>query len=419
MRNVVRCLILFAAQWVIFPLAAHAAPLVAFEVGKANETITISVPQAAPHKVFFVPNPDRLVVDVPSIGGKQAVDLPAGYKGKLVKAARFGQFDPSTSRFVFDLNMPARLVDKTVQGKKPMSLVITLTAAPAGSKPIAVEKNAQPDGGKVKNLAEGTKPKATPTTGNKNSKPSGAENRKAASAKPAKAVIPVVVIDAGHGGVDPGAIGPAGTLEKDVVLQYARELKSRMDKTGRYRTVLTRTGDTFIPLRGRVAIARKAGAHLFVSLHADSASEASARGLSVYTVSETASDKEAEALAARENKSDIIAGMNLGDAREDVADILISLAQRETRNSSAIFADIVVAIMSDKVRLLPNAHRFAGFAVLKAPDVPSVLIEVGFLSHPQEERLIKTKAYRDKVIEGIMRGIDVYFAKHPPLTRGE
>ena len=222
---------------------------------------------------------------------------------------------------------------------------------------------------------------------------------------------PIIVIDAGHGGVDSGTIGVTGIYEKNLVLSYAKAIKEKLLKSGKYRVQLTRDGDYFIPLRERVAIARKAGANLFVSIHADSADDMAARGLSVYTVSEKSSDKEAAALAARENKSDIIGGMDLSDARPDVADILISLSQRATKNNSAFFADLLVLTLGDRVHLLQHTHRFAGFAVLKAPDIPSVLVEIGFLSHPKEEKLLQSKIYREKVIAGIAAGIDSYFAR--------
>ncbi len=203
-------------------------------------------------------------------------------------------------------------------------------------------------------------------------------------------------------------------LEKDVVLAYAQALKAKLLKSGHYRVKLTREDDRFIMLRQRVAIARKAGANLFISLHADSAPDMEARGLSVYTVSEKASDEETEALAARENKADVLAGVDLSEERDDVAGILISLAERETKNRSATLADLLVTRLEDKVHLLPNTHRFAGFAVLKAPDIPSVLIEIGFLSHPEEEKLLKSKAYREKVTSGIAEGIDAYY----PAAKG-
>jgi N-acetylmuramoyl-L-alanine amidase len=254
--------------------------------------------------------------------------------------------------------------------------------------------------------------------GHLSSKNTNKINLKHSSKIPPPQALPMVVIDAGHGGVDSGTIGASGVYEKNVVLEYAQLLRARLLKSNKYRAALTRDGDYFIPLRKRVEIARKAGAKLFISLHADSADEAAAHGLSVYTVSEQASDKEAAALAARENKSDIIGGMDLSDARPDVADILISLAQRETKTNSAFFADLLVLMLGDRVHLLPNTHRFAGFAVLKAPDIPSVLIEIGFLSHKQEEKALKSNAYRDKIISGIVAGIDTYFTKKSHKKNG-
>jgi N-acetylmuramoyl-L-alanine amidase len=168
-------------------------------------------------------------------------------------------------------------------------------------------------------------------------------------------------------------------------------------------------------LRKRVEYARKNQGTIFISLHADSAPEKSAHGLSVYTLSERASDQETEALAARENKADVLAGIDLSEERDDVAGILISLAERETKNRSSTLADILVAKLEDSVELLPNTHRFAGFAVLKAPDIPSVLIEVGFLSHPAEEKLVRSKSYRDKVTGGIASGIDAYFRQQKKM----
>ena len=196
-----------------------------------------------------------------------------------------------------------------------------------------------------------------------------------------------------------------------MVLSFAKALQKALLDSGRYKVKMTRESDIFIPLRERVNIARKAGGTIFISLHADSAPRDDARGLSVYTVSEKASDAEAEALAARENKVDLLGGMDLSGERQDVADILISLAQRDTKNQSAILADQLVLSLERNVRTLNNTHRFAGFAVLKAPDIPSVLIETGFISHPAEEKLLKTREYREKLISGIVRGVGEYFAK--------
>jgi N-acetylmuramoyl-L-alanine amidase len=217
------------------------------------------------------------------------------------------------------------------------------------------------------------------------------------------------VIDAGHGGQDPGATGPRGTREKNLVLDYARALKRQL--SGRYRVYLTRNDDTFILLRKRIDIARKLKADMFISLHADSDPGHSARGLSVYTLSERASDAEAEQLAARENRVDVVYGLDLTDQSEDVADILISLAQRDTNNRSATLAGLLTdASALDRVKLLENPHRFAGFAVLKSPDIASVLVEIGFLSNAQEEKLLLDKKHRERIVKALSRGIDAYFA---------
>lgn len=333
-----------------------------------KDVITINIKKSNPKKVFTLNNPHRLVIDVPATHEIKNISLPRNYESGLIKSVRFGQFNTETSRFVFDLEKP---VDVTgVRSKKNL-----LTVEIAGI--------------------------------NKSSKKKGAYKVYESQMN----YPPLIVIDAGHGGNDPGAIGKNGTLEKQIVLEYAKTLKAKLLKTKKYRVMLTRSDDHFIMLRKRIEIARKAGAALFISLHADSGSDDSARGLSVYTVSEKASDKEAEALAARENKSDIIGGMDLSHERADVADILISLAQRETMNNSALLADLLVIELGKKVDMLPNPHRFAGFAVLKAPDIPSVLIETGFISNKKEEKLLKTKSHRDKVASGIVAAINSYFSK--------
>ncbi len=379
---------------------AQSGGVIQFKQKADKEIIEITVSGAESRKVFTVPNPDRLVVDVPSVVGKPVVTFPDNYKGKLVKAARFGQFDPKTSRFVFDLNKAVKVVSTQAQGG-----VLTIEIS-EGVANLLQEKPLQ-------DKLPQDKPEKIASSKQKlyEVSPQDVREPKKSNKRYKTNAPPLIIIDPGHGGVDPGTIGSGGTQEKDVVLQYGLALKARLVKLKKYRVRLTRSSDEFIQLRERVAIARRAGASLFISLHADSADELAARGLSVYTVSEKASDKEAEALAARENKSDIIAGMDLSDEKAEVADILISLAQRETKNHSATFADYLVMSLGDKVRMLPNSHRFAGFAVLKAPDIPSVLVEVGFLSHPQEEKELKSSAYRNKVVEGIIDGVEDYFNK--------
>lgn len=189
----------------------------------------------------------------------------------------------------------------------------------------------------------------------------------------------------------------------------ARELKKILEKDSRYKVYLTRNRDVFIPLRERVRIARRYKADLFLSIHADSALNKNAKGLSVYTLSETASDKEAAALAERENKADVIAGLNFAEHSKEVSDILINLAQRETMNRSSEFANFMVQEMRKSVKLLDNTHRFAGFAVLKAPDVPAVLLEMGYLSNRTEEKLLRQESYRRKLAKSASAAIDRYF----------
>ncbi len=219
----------------------------------------------------------------------------------------------------------------------------------------------------------------------------------------------IIVLDPGHGGQDPGAIGYSGVYEKNITLAMGRELKALLDKKGKYKVYLTRSTDKFIPLRERVKIARRYKADLFMSIHADSALNRNAKGLSVYTLSETASDKEAAALAERENKADVISGLNLIEHSKEVSDILINLAQRETMNRSSEFAAFMVQEMKKSVKLVANTHRFAGFAVLKAPDIPAVLLEMGYLSNRQEEKLLQQKNYRKKLAESTAEAIDKYF----------
>ncbi len=232
----------------------------------------------------------------------------------------------------------------------------------------------------------------------------------------AKDGVPVIVIDPGHGGVDPGATGVSGTYEKHITLAMARELKTMLERNGRYRVHLTRDRDVFIRLRERIAIARAQGADLFVSLHADAVQNPQIRGLSVYTLSRNASDAEAQALAEKENKADLIAGIDLTHESADVAGILIDLAQRETMNRSAGFATELVDEVGQEMDLLGNTHRFAGFAVLKAPDVPAVLVEMGYLSNESEEKMLRQPQYRARLAKSIAKAVERFF---PPNLKAK
>ena len=222
---------------------------------------------------------------------------------------------------------------------------------------------------------------------------------------------PLVVIDAGHGGHDPGAIGPDGRREKDVTLRIAKAIREELLRSGRVRVALTRDDDRFLVLQERYGIARKLGASLFISIHCDSVGEGTASGASVYTLSEVASDKESARLAARENKADIIAGVNLADANADVSSILIDLTRRETMNNSAEFARLLGREAAPLVPFKPRFHRMASLMVLKAPDMPSILFETGYISNPADANFIDSPDGRTRIAEGIRRAVEIHFAR--------
>lgn len=228
--------------------------------------------------------------------------------------------------------------------------------------------------------------------------------------RPKAPELPLIVLDAGHGGQDPGAVAVNGVYEKDITLAMARELRRQLLATGRYRVVMTRNKDVFLPLRDRAAVARSNDADLFISLHADSITSKKVRGLSVYTLSDRASDKEAEMLAQRENKADAIGGLNLQTQSAEVTNILISLSQREKMNQSRRFAGLVVSSLDKKIAVLPSPLRSAGFGVLTAPDVPSVLVEMGYLSHAQDASLLTNATHRRRMAASLLRAVDGYFS---------
>lgn len=349
--------------------------------------LVIELSEEPSYRVFSLADPARVVIDLP------AVDWPNGASQGgvgLVSALRYGLFTPGTSRVVLDLSEPGRVVDAFVlppgdgTGHR-----FVLDVAPTDRDSFLAETRQPP--------LQSSKPlpalaAAIPSL----PAPSG-DSR------------PTVVIDPGHGGVDPGAVGVSGTYEKDLVLAYGLALRDALQATGTYRVVMTRDDDRFIPLRGRVQIANEAGGDLFLSLHANTNPSRKLRGASVYTLSETASDSEAAALAAKENKADIIAGVDLSGQNETVSQILIDLAQRETMNLSKGLGNAMVDSLGKYTSLLKNTHRFAGFAVLKSPSVPSVLVEVGYMSHPDEERLLRSSEQRAKITKALVEAVSEYF----------
>ena len=343
-------------------------------------------------KVFLLADPYRVVIDLPEVAWEAEDPVPGSDVG-LIKGFRYGLFAPGTFRVVLDLDGPAKVKHSMLlpagDGQGPR---LVLDLAPQSREDFMAGLKAAPQMAEVAPRPLPVKPEA----------------------KPGKKIV---ALDPGHGGVDPGAKGKSGVYEKVLTLAMAKELKRQLEATGRYQVVLTRETDIFIPLRQRIAIARAANADLFVSLHADSIDNGGVRGLSVYTLSETASDKEAAALAVSENKADVIAGIDLTNENAEVANILIDLAQRETMNLSANFAEIAVVELSGEAKLLSKTHRFAGFAVLKAPDVPSVLVELGYLSHRGEERQLRDPAYRARLSAALVKSIDRYFSWKDGLTK--
>lgn len=364
-------------------------------------------------EVFTLANPYRIVIDLPEVGWRLP-PRPLPQTVGLFDRVRYGLFRPGTTRVVIETTQPAHIVDARllgpdIDGGRRLMLDFVQTdhtayveASKAGKSRFSISD--APD------LSE---PSASEPAANE--APAVTTVALTFARPPRKPLVrrekPLVVLDPGHGGVDPGALGTSGTYEKHITLSAAREFKVLLEKSGRYRVVLTRERDIFIPLRDRVTFAREAGADLFISLHADSIKRRNVRGLSVYTLSETASDKEAADLAESENKADLIAGVDLSHETPEVTNILIDLAQRETMNESARFATLMVKELGNQTRLLRNSHRFAGFRVLKAPDVPSVLVEMGFLSNLQDERDLKKKSYRAKLGTALVEAVDRYFMR--------
>ncbi len=357
--------------------------------------IVFEADEAFDYKAFLLTEPKRLVVDVYDMDIKNTLQSD---KNNIISQTRVGKLDGNNKRVVFDLLKPVFIKKAFIlkpQSNMKWRFVIDVSLcserdfnAKVGSKHAFSSQNNQD----VKTVANEGK--------------SWFFNNED---RPRKARKKVIVLDPGHGGKDPGAIGVYGkTYEKNITLAMGKELKSILEKKG-YTVYLTRSTDVFIPLRQRVKIAQRHKADLFMSIHADSALNRNATGLSVYTLSEKASDKEAEALAERENKVDIIGGVDFSENSKEINDILISLSQTDSRNKSSKFATYMVNEMSKTVKLVNNTHRFAGFAVLKAPDIPSVLLEMGYLSNRNEEKLLKQSSYRKKLADSASKAIDNYF----------
>lgn len=372
----------------------------------------LEMDRPAAFRVFVLDAPYRVVVDIPQAEWKTA---PAGRRNNpLITGYRSGTIDGKILRIVLDVARPLDILPPVLiapeNGALGHRLVIDfLPSAPErflalkgkvfGSRDLAVSAEA----------VAAPRPVLVPPS----APLPGPSVQPAPSRKPSTSTrLRTVVIDAGHGGGDPGATGVKGIIEKNVTLSMARELKRQLEATGRYRAVLTRHDDTYIPLRKRVELAHLANGDLFISLHADKIGRRNVRGASVYTLSEKSSDEETARLADDANNSGVLAGVDLSSQTEEVADILLDLAMREKMNQSNYFAELLVrTFRANGVTLLERAHRSAGFAVLKSPDIPAVLIELGFLSNPDEARLLNSDGFRKRASGALVAGVDSYFRK--------
>ena len=358
--------------------------------------LVLELSKGVEFSIFQLGEPYRIVVDLPELDWAIVGDAATESTG-LVKTVRYGLFQPGNARIVIDLAHPSGVKNAFVlppTGNTPFRFVLDMEPVSRESFMANVGQrhrkgaldmaNVKPDAERTNNQVSMSRTDGVPGT-----------DRKA-----------LVVLDPGHGGVDPGAIGVSGIYEKVITLAAARQLKALLENTGRYDVILTRDRDISLAHRERREIARRVQADVFMSIHADSIGNKDVRGLSVYTLSEKASDKEAAALAERENNADLIIGMDLSRESDDVRHILVDLAQRESMNLATKLATKLIIQLQRDVKLLRNTHRFAGFAVLKSPDIPSVLIEMGYLSNREDERALRRPQYRKKLMAAVARGLD-------------
>lgn len=349
----------------------------------------LDLSQSVEVAAFVLPDPYRIIVDLPDVRfalPKAAADSARG----LIGGWRYGQFAPGKGRIVIDTAGPTR-IDKTfvlpsVDGQ-PARLVLDIVKTTREAFLQEAERTAK------------TAETSNDTNGKGDRQP----------VRSAKRVRPLIVLDPGHGGIDSGAVGKSGTLEKAVVLDFASALKHELEKSGRFEVMLTRTDDTFVPLGKRVKITRASGADLFISIHADSLRQKHVRGATVYTLSERASDRLAAQIAERENQSDILAGLTFEEESDEVTDILLDLTQRETKNFSIFFAGTLVNELKSAVKLINNPKRSAGFIALKAANVPSVLLELGYLSNEHDEKLMQTDEWRTRTAVAITAAVERFF----------
>lgn len=413
--------------------SALAVPVVSdIAVGdhQAKTRVVLQLSQQVEFTTFILADPHRVVVDLPNVHWTPRASV-ASMSSAIVTGVRRGRDERGSSRLVIDCRWPPvinmahlerarggafRLVIDIAAAGLPADAATSATASPSGrgTPPTII-------GGIAMRPVIGSTGLAVGDIGASAALPAGIGFGTPIPRPHGRARLPVptwvVAIDPGHGGEDPGAISLHGVHEKVITLAAARTLRDELRSLGRYRVLLTRERDVFIRLRDRIAIARAAGADLFISLHADKVENPAVRGLSVYTLSQTASDAEAAALAEKENRVDLLGGFKLRGETSEVADILINLVQRDSMNQSAQLAALLTRELRAETLLLPRTHRFAGFAVLKSPDVPSVLIELGYLSNPDDERLLRSSQHRQRLARAIARAIDGYFVRFEARNR--
>lgn len=404
---------IFAAQF------AQTTPLFAgaiTQISASDHSVLLQFDDAVDKaSVFSLVGPDRIALDI-----KGATSGAHATIGGPVSAVRQAQFDADTARVVFDLTHPAVVTGGSfsadghslrlnLRDVAPTEFSSALSRGRKDIMPAGPSTQLAQDVSSVQFMAKPPKRRYEVNA------PIGVGAPAAGMPKiygPSDKNLPLVVIDAGHGGHDPGAINPVGgQKEKDVTLGIAKAIRDQLITSGRVRVALTRDTDRFLVLEDRYGIARKMHADLFISIHADSAGSAEANGATVYTLSEVASDREAQKLASRENKADIINGVNLGGAEANVSSILIDLTQRETMNVSADFAKVLLREAKPSMRIRSDSHKFASFVVLKAPDTPSVLFETGYISNASDVAMLASTSGQQKIGRTVASAIQVHFAR--------
>jgi N-acetylmuramoyl-L-alanine amidase len=362
--------------------------------------VVIDLSEPVSYRYISLGKPPRLAIDMPDVDWTVGQD--ASRTVGLIKGFRFGQPRPGVSRIVLDVAQPFaidRMFELPPNGTRGHRIVTDLVEKPVNGQHHQFDDVIAPA------AAPGdTQAAAMVVIGPPARKP-----------PPPPAEEPTIVIDPGHGGVDPGAIGSTtNILEKEVALRMGLALRDTLEATGRYKVIMTRYEDTIVRLRDRLQIARQSEGELFISLHADSLVRApDVRGASVYTLSERASNDEAARLARKENRADILAGVDLSDQADVVTEILIDLAQRDANNKSVSFAELLVEELKGATRMARRGRAQAGFVVLKSPDMPSVLIELGYLSNAADEKALADDAHIARLAAAVAQAVDVYFGVGP------